>query len=229
MKMMTRTILLFILISGLSLCKAQILPIDSTIVCSDTATVMGEKFKAVYKTDEFLYIYDSNNKLVYGGKPYYPDIEFIDFNNDGYKDVMIHYPSGNVSGVSDLILFDSNTKLFKRVSNLTSYPDPKPICGTKYYYSYRRSGCADMDWDSNLFYIEEYNKNNFHDYSTIRIGSISGRGCIDSDVKPGIYVYKVKNGWSLLNTMSIDTLKKYNENKWDFIQDYWSKNYHLFE
>ena len=86
-----------------------------------------------------------------------------------------------------------------------------------------------MDWDSNLFYIEENNKNNFHGYKTKRIGSISGRECIDSDVKPGIYIYKIKDGWSLLNTMPIDTLKIYNENKWDFIQDYWSKNYQLFE
>jgi hypothetical protein len=227
--MITRTILLLILIARLSLCNAQSLPIDSTIVCSDTATVMGEKYKAVYKTDEFLYIYDSKSKLVYVGNPYYPDIEFIDFNNDGNKDVMIHYPSGNVSGVSDLILFDSNTKLFKRVHSLTSYPDPKPICGTKYYYSYHRSGCADMNWDSDLFYIEEFNKNNFHDYITKRIGSISGRECIDSDLMPGIYIYKLKNGQFLINTMSVDTLKTYNDNKWNFIQNYWIKNYHIFE
>jgi len=127
--------------------------IDSTILRSDTASIQGEMYTVIFRTDEFLYIKDSNDKTVFKSKDYYPDFEFIDFDNDGNKDLMINYMS-NVPAIKDLIVFDFKTKSFKAIENYSSYPDHKPLNGTKYYYSYHRSGCDDMNWHSYFFFIE---------------------------------------------------------------------------
>lgn len=195
--------------------------IDSTILRTDTARIQGELYTVIFRTDEFLYIQDSNNKIVFKTKDYYPDFEFIDFDNDGNKDLMINYMS-NVPAIKDLIVFDSKTKSFKAIESFSSYPAAKPLNGTKYYFSYHRSGCADMNWDSDLFFIENY--------KTIKIGNISGRECDDRDEKDGIYIYKVQGeSKKLIKTQPIDIISKYKDYKWGFILDYWTKNYKIFE
>ena len=195
--------------------------IDSTILSLDTARIQGQLYTVIFRTDEFLYIQDSNNRIVFKSKDYYRDFEFIDFNSDGNKDLMINYMS-NVPAIKDLIVFDSKTKSFKAIESFSNYPDPKPLNGTRYYYSYHRSGCADMNWDSDLFFIENY--------KTIKIGNISGRECDDRDEKDGIYIYKVQvDNKKLIKMLPIVTIGKYKDYKWGFILDYWTKNYKIFE
>gem|GEM_PF-5245252 len=45
----------------------------------------------------------------------------------------------------------------KGSGTLITSPPPQRINGTHYFYSYHKSGCADMDWDSDLFYIHNGN------------------------------------------------------------------------
>jgi hypothetical protein len=188
---------------------------------TDTAKINGELYTAIYKTDEFLYIQDSDNKIVFKSKDYYPDFEFKDFDNDGNKDLLINYLS-NVPAIKDLIVFDIKNKTFQPIENFSSYPDPKPLSGTKYYYSYHRSGCADMNWDSDLFFIENY--------KTIKIGNMSGRECDDREEKDGIYIYKVQGeNKKIIEIFPINTIEKYNNYKWGFISDYWTKKFMIFE
>jgi hypothetical protein len=128
---------------------------------------------------------------------------------------------GNTPERFDLLLYVPATKSFRQIKNFENFPAPEKINGTKYYYSYHKSGCADANWDSDLFYI-----NNF---KAIRIGNISGRQCENSGIKDGLYINKFRNEKKILfKTFNIDTINKYKDYKWGFIKEYWVKNYKLF-
>ncbi len=147
--------------------------------------------------------------------------EFIDFNGDGYKDIILRYVT-NVPGISDLLIYVPSKKIFKEVKNFSEFPAPEKIKGTNYYYSYQRSGCADMDWDSDLFYIKNL--------KAIRIGNISGRQCEPKgDPNNGIYIHKIHDDKKqLFKTLPIETISKYKDLKWGFIKSYWKKNFRSF-
>ena len=145
--------------------------------------------------------------------------KFLDFNRDGYKDLYIGYMT-NVPDINDLALFDTLSGKFRLVEDLSDFPASQKIKGTDYYYSYHRSGCADLDWGSDLFYIK--------DYKTVRIGTIEGLGC-ENEPKQGIFVRKVTGRKEkLIRSFYLSTLEKYKDYKWGFIDDYWKHNYTLF-
>ncbi|MCF1193123.1 hypothetical protein LRR18_16160 [Mangrovimonas sp. AS39] len=195
--------------------------IDSTILRVESETIDDMLYTATIRTDYTLCLTDSIGKIVFKIENSYPNIEFIDFDNDGNKDLMISYIS-NVPGIQDFVKYDSKGKSFKLIENFPKYPDSKPIKGTKYFYSYHRSGCADMNWDSDLFYIE--------DFKTIKIGNISGRECNNEGIDDGIYIYKIRvDNKDLIETLPIDTINKFQDYKWGFIADYWTKKYNEFK
>jgi len=196
--------------------------IDSTILKISSVTIGDKMFTALYTTDYTLLVKDSNGKILFKEEDFdYPNFEFKDFDNDGNKDLIISHLT-NVPGIEDLLLFDKQQQTFIPVENFSKYPDPKSIKGTKYFYSYHRSGCADMNWDSDLFYIENF--------KPIKIGNISGRECDNRDEKDGIYIYKIgTEKEDLIKTLPTDTINKYKDYKWGFILDFWTNNYHEFE
>ncbi len=195
--------------------------VDSTIIRVESATIDNLLYTVTIKKDYTLFITDSNGNVVFKLNDSYPNFEFIDFDNDGKKDLMISHVS-NIPGVEDFIKYDSNDKSFKEVKNFTKYPDSKSINNTRYFYSYHRSGCADMNWDSDLFYIE--------DFKTIKIGNISGRECDNMDEKDGIYICKIRGDKKdSIETLPIDTIYKFQDNKWGFIADYWTRRYDEFK
>lgn len=192
---------------------------DTTILHIDTAKIKGNTYIAFYKTDT-LYVVNNGGDTIIRTPDLHPNFEFNDFNEDGCKDIRIHY-LGNVPAVQDLLLFDKTKKSFKLVEDFSRFPDPNPIKGTKFFYSYHRSGCADMNWGSDLFYLDNF--------KAIRIGNISGYECENRDTTDGVYIYKVKGSKKTsVVTMPITTIQKYDEYKWGFIKEYWTKNYRKF-
>jgi hypothetical protein len=215
------SIIYFLLVSfQLSAQKNEAVKVDTIETYSfKTATIQGEKYIG-YLTDKGFHVENSKGVVVLTSPGDYFMWEFKDLNKDGYKDIVLTKPS-NISEVFDLILYVPAIKTFKVIENFSSFPAPEKIGGTKYYYSYHKSGCADMNWDSDLFYIQNY--------KATRLGNISGRQCGDSGIKDGVYINKVHKGQkTLFKTLPIDALKKYDEFKWGFIKDYWTKNYALF-
>ncbi|MDZ4751686.1 MAG: hypothetical protein SGI87_08745 [Flavobacteriales bacterium] len=97
-----------------------------------------------------------------------PNFEFEDFNGERLKDIRVHCVS-NTPSVQNLLLFDPRIDNFVEVADFYRYPAPEAIVVTKYFYSYHKSGCADMNWDSDLFYIENF--------KTVCSGNISGKWC----------------------------------------------------
>lgn len=143
--------------------------------------------------------------------------EFKDFNGDGFLDIIVHYLT-NVPGIYDLALFDQKTEKFKLVQNFDAFPSPEKIKNSNYYYSYHRSGCADANWDSDLFKIVNY--------KAIRLGNIQGLGC-EREEKNGIFIHKVKKE-ELIQIEEYKREPNYYNDKWDFIKNYWTKNYRKF-
>lgn len=146
-----------------------------------------------------------------------PEFEFSDFDEDGFPDLNF-YIRNNIE-LRNLYLFDDKTFTFRFVEDFENFPDPIRIKGTRYYYSYHRSGCADQAWDSDLFKILNYR--------AVRLGNIAGRGCGGTD--EGIYISKVVDQRKvLLEKLPLSVVSKYEELKWGFIADYWNRKYRVF-
>jgi len=183
----------------------------------DTVTIDSKIFIACQSNLRNLVVTNENQDTVYDHPDWTNGIEFTDFNDDGYPDILLEYMT-NVPGVVDLALFEKSTGTFRLVDNF-HFPSPQKVQGTKYRYSYHRSGCADSDWDSDLFYL--------NGYTPVRIGNIHGSGC-EGNEKNGIFISKVTNDKKTLVTEIIRE-SGYYDDKFDFIKEYWSKNYKLFD
>ncbi len=194
--------------------------VDSSALATDSAIIEGEKYFAVYRTDNFFYIENETKKVVFRSNEFSRFFEFSDFNDDGHKDIIISYFGNNP--IKDLILYDTKNKEFKPIENFSLYPEPIKILESKYYYSYHRSGCADSNWDSDLFIIENFR--------ATKLGTISGRECEDSEEEKGIFVYKNNESKNiLLERFPIEILGNFKNGKWCFIEEYWTKNLKKFE
>lgn len=148
--------------------------------------------------------------------------DFVDFNQDNFSDFIIAYV-GNIP-THFIYLFDPITNEFKYVEGLTKFPEAKQLkTNKKYYYSYRRAGCSDMNWVSDLFYIDNF--------QTVHVGHLYGQGCDynDKENPQTIEVYKVIDNDE--NKIIIVEKLPFLEHipdfgyKWTFIEKYWNKNY----
>lgn len=188
------------------------------------ASVDGVFYKAIYKgSDQSVSIVKANGKILlrlssdicrYGS---FSSFKFIDFNKDGYKDLLVEYTT-NTPGMCDLFLYNKHAKKFTLLKDLYKYPAPENVEGTRLYYSYHHSGCADESWDSDLFKIDND--------QIIKIGNIYGEGC---DEKKGIFISKLQGKKKILvKEYPISEIEKYKEYKWGFIKQYWQRNYGRF-
>ncbi|NVM62679.1 hypothetical protein FHW88_000955 [Mucilaginibacter sp. SG538B] len=190
-----------------------------------TARVDDVLYKAIYKSsDRSISILKPNGKTMLhlnSGDCYeegFSSFKFVDFNGDGYKDLFIEHMS-NVAGRCDLLLYDKLKKKFVLIKDFPDYPVPERLKNTNLYYSYHRSGCADSNWDSDLFKIIN-NK-------IIKIGNISGLDCGDKEI--GVFITKVRGAKEqLIKKYPISEIGKYKNYKWGFIEQYWKRNYRKF-
>lgn len=193
---------------------------DTNCVAIQTATVAGKKYIGFLNAQTY-YLLNAKGDTLLKAVDFYFDAEFKDFNEDGNRDIILHY-SSNAGYVLDLFLYVPKFGKFRKIVNFREFPAPERIVGTKYYYSYHKSGCADLNWDSDLFYIENFR--------AIRIGNIAGRECDNRDgVKNAVYIHKVRGVKDvLIKRIPIETIWKYKDFKWGFIKDYWTKKYKSF-
>lgn len=153
-------------------------------------------------------------------------INYPDFDKDGNPDILIDYYGNNSSYF--LYLFDPATNNYTEIENYMSFPDAVQLkANPKYYYSYHRAGCADMNWVSDLFKIQ--------DFKIIQLGHIDGQGC-DFEVNGNpqvIEIYKVANNdgehGKLVEKLPYLKFISNFDDKWAFIQEYWNRNYAKFE
>lgn len=194
---------------------------------SDSVTVAkidGELYRGVCNRNGTIVILNHKGKSVLLLKQKdifdagdFEKVEFKDFDKDGYKDLVIAYRS-NVPEIYDLFLYNKSSKKFIQVKEFSEYPNSINLKGTNLFYSYHRSGCADEEWDSDLFKIVNF--------KVIKIGNINGRGCDD---KPKILITKITGKHeSAVKEFPITEIDKFKDYKWGFIVWYWRNNYKKF-
>jgi len=175
------------------------------------------EFEAYLKRPENLTIKTSDGKIIYIHKGNPADFEFIDFNGDSFKDIILSYPSNYL--FQELLLFNPKSNSFEFIKSFSKYPSSKRIGKTNFYYSYHGNGCAQNDWESNLYQLK--------DTIILEKGKIKGLGCLENDSN-GIYIYRINNG----NDRLLRYIKRnegYWNGKWEFMDKYWNKNYKRFE
>lgn len=153
------------------------------------------------------------------------NIEFTDFDKDSNPDMMFSYGVNNYYYI--LYLFDSNNNLYRQLEGFERFPDAIQLeTNSNYYYSYQRAGCADENWVSDLFYIENF--------KTIHIGHIYGKGCdYDPAESPQeIEISKIQDNNELNEILIeklpyLDHIHEFGE-KWEFIRLYWNEHYLKF-
>lgn len=198
--------------------------IDQHIIIDTTITNNDKSFSIqVQKINANIALLTVNSKeldtIYYNGLSH---IEFVDFDNDKNIDILVNYIGNNPT--IELYLFDPKNNDFKFIEGFIKFCDSKPLkSNTKYYYSYQRAGCADQNWVSDIFTIDNFN--------IIHLGHIYGMSCDDS---PNIIeIYKITDNneekRKLIEKLPYDKNIATNNDKWDFIEKYWNTNYEKFK
>lgn len=188
----------------------------------DTVQVKGKKYIGYLRAGTY-FLRNANGDTLLQKNGSYRVAEFTDYNKDGHKDILLHHAGPSpASSLKDLFLFGPSGNQFREVLHFSDFPSAEAIAGSKYFYSYRKSGCEERNWDSDLFTI--------NDFTATRTGTITGRQCNNRSEKDGIYIYRIQaNKKQLVNLLSIETIWKYKDAQWGFIKEYWHKNYSLFQ
>ncbi len=151
--------------------------------------------------------------------PLYVDDDFSsnqvieDFNGDGFDDIRFEYLAP-VPGVDRLLLYCQDESKFMEVENFPNFASAKRISRFNCYFSYSKAGCADSDWISKLFIID--------DFHCVELGRIYGSGCKGNSWN-GIVIHKTMNVPKVL----IDSIPRppgYYQDKFEFIETYWNEN-----
>jgi hypothetical protein len=197
-------------ISSILLSITVFIVANNDISSTDTAKVNGKSYTAICENQEKVSILNSKNKNIFTKNVDCTFIKFEDFNKDGYKDLTI-----NTTTTQNLMMYNPKIKKFQFIEKFFNFPNATYIDKTNRYYSYHRSGCADMLWDSDLFYIE--------DNKAIQLGNIHGDEC-------GLNTISItKNDKQKdIKVISTKILDGYKDGKFGFIDNYWKEHYQEF-
>jgi hypothetical protein len=196
---------------------------DTISLHSDTLKVNGLNFIQILKGNSFKCLLSQKGDTVIDFRDYYFKVEIIDINEDTFNDLRVFIFS-NTPNECENYLFDKDLKTFRKIEGCDL--DIKKIKGTDFYYSYNRAGCDDMNWESYLSKIE--------DFKLVSYGYINGLGCDNTKENSQlIEIYKIINSEKgrmvLLRKLPyLNNITK-NNNKWDFIRNYWYHEYKKFE
>jgi len=152
-------------------------------------------------------------------------IEYPDFDSNGYTDILFAYIGNNPTYF--LYLFNNVTNSFVKIQNYSEFPYSRKLSvNPKYYYSYQRAGCADMNWVSDLFTISNL--------KITHLGHIYGQGCDANTIEEPqvIDIFRIpdndRDRKILIEKLPyLENIPKFGD-KWDFIDKYWNKNYTKF-
>lgn len=190
---------------------AKLLSMHDTLIANETFRIER------YDNDELLILNQRDSILLTASAQGVLDTEFIDFDEDGFLDIKLNLVT-NVPSISNLALFNPATRSFEWVKDFDFFPAAQKIKNTSFYYSYSPSGCADLDWESELFLMKNY--------TITTLGKMVVTGCEDNAFI-GVKIYKCNPDYdSLVKTVYGEP--GYNEGKFEFIETYWQSNYQLF-
>jgi hypothetical protein len=186
-------------------------------------TIVLNKAKIIRRIDKkwnhFLCLTTLEGDTIVSYEEDYFKEKFLDINEDGYKDIRV-FIRNHIYNLCDNYFFDKETKTYKYIENPEAELNIKKIKGKNLYYSYNIAGCADYDWESHLYLI--------NDYKATVIGYMITRNC-END-RSSIKIYKGKGeNQKLIQQFPVKNQTKTNDNKFKFLKNYWLSNYHKFE
>jgi hypothetical protein len=204
-----------------TICKSQS---DKTLKqTKDTLILNHQIIVQTFKEKKLQSLTTLSGDTVLKNGDYYSNIVFVDINDDGFKDIRAFVIS-NTPNQCENYLYDKANKTFRQIEACDL--DIQLIKGTKFFYSYDRAGCADMNWESYLSKIENF--------KLVSLGYIYGQGC-DFQVKENpqeIKIYKITNPDKdqkvLFKKLPYRQYIPKFEDKWYFIKNYWKKNWQTF-
>jgi hypothetical protein len=91
-----------------------------TILNTIVDYVEGRRFVMTCSSGYNLVLENDKGDTLYQDSIYSPKQMFVDFNGDGYKDILIDYMT-NIPGIRDLLLYDITNKTFKKVLQQRSW------------------------------------------------------------------------------------------------------------
>lgn len=194
---------------------------DSHIFHSDSLYINNNVYIRFYNNDRFYCLLSENGDTVIDAQDYYHRLEIIDINNDSFSDLQV-FEISNTPNQCLNYLYDEKIKTFRILENCSL--DISPIEKSGYYYTYNSTGCSDLNWQSTLCKIDEYN--------AVKYGSLIGFGCKDDTLKMERVIQVLKNDeydCMLIDELSYDSLIIDNDDKWDFIKTYWKENLDTFD
>ena len=174
----------------------------------------GKLRYTLYQNNEIAFILNSNNDTVFKNEESIDIIKIEDINKDDFPDIVVSYISNYEA--YDIGLYDADTRSFRVIRNFDS--PPQKIPHSEFYYTYGSDGCSDLNWHSELFTLQNL--------AISMKGRIIGRGC-GGEKQNEILIFKTH----LTNEKLIKYIDReagYYNDKFDFIDKYWTENYRTF-
>lgn len=153
----------------------------------ETAIIDEHKFDFFIDLKGEFKVINELGEVEYSQKDNITDFELKDFNLDGFLDVITYHPSNNY--LCNLLIYNPNREKFEFIENFYKYSYSQNLNSSKFYYSYSGAGCAQNDWLSYLYSIENY--------KISVLGLIEGFGCLPNDTN-GVYIYKISQNDTIL-------------------------------
>ena len=189
---------------------------------ADTIILNNHHFIQTFQNSHFDCLLSIEGDTIIASQNYYSNIAYLDIDEDGYDDIRVFIFSNSPNDCITY-LFDEKSNSFKLLQNCSLYI--KKLKQMPIFYSYNAAGCADMNWESHLSKIDNF--------KLFPIGYINGQGC-DFDLKNNpqtIEIYKILQPNSIKMKIEelpyVENIPKF-EDKWDFIEEYWSNNHNNF-
>lgn len=192
----------------------------------DTITLNNQKLIRLQESDRFYALLSLQGDTIV--KPHFDNayfsIKFLDIDEDGHQDIRV-FTFGNTPNECENYLYNKANSTYHFIENCDLAITK--VKGSDFYYSYNRAGCSDLNWESHLCRIENY--------KLVTYGYIYGQGCDYDIVKypQVIEIFKVDksdiNHKKQIEKLAYKSYIKKFEEKWDFIEKYWKKNYSKFD
>jgi hypothetical protein len=197
------------------------IPIEEPEFTIDTLLVDHKAFPVVLKDDAFYCLLSSTGDTLITPQEYYVNPEFPDINEDGYKDLRV-YVASNTDNQCENYLYQKSNGSFRLLDDCDM--DIKKIPGAPYYYGYVASGCADQNWMS---YIGKIENNKW--VVTGYMDAVGCNGKYTEDAQRRIKIYRSKEDeMRLVEEFPYGRYLDGSDEKFDFFEKYWKKNYKRF-
>lgn len=203
----------FLILIGIFLMKPNSFGFQSEVLINriDTTVIADQTFVVYQSSNDTLTIINLESKEEQRFQTPFPSFSIEDFNGDKLDDIVISTIS-NISGIIQLLLFNNDKGNFKWIQDIFKFPNARRISDSNLYYSYSRNGCADENWKSFLFRIE--------DFEITEIEELRVVGCEYNQAEHGMFLKTFVDESSEFNKIGgLDLMGELS--KWEFIAEFW--------